>query len=200
MVYFPITDSERNGKGVDGERLIGIARACGVDGAALVGREDIVLNAEFRGMCADNRCGMYGRCYMCPPDVGPIEELMARVRGYEQGLLYQVISPLEDSFDLEGMAAAKRRMVAVSQRLLDALGPVLGEGALHLAAGGCGLCERCAKESGTPCPHPDRALASLESHGIDVYATTRSTALKYVNGANTVTYFGMVLFSGGNDG
>ena len=29
---------------------------------------------------------------------------------------------------------------------------------------------------------------------MDVYNTTRSTELKYINGQNTVTYFGMVLF------
>ena len=51
-----------------------------------------------------------------------------------------------------------------------------------------------------PCRHPDRALASLESYGMDVYNTTRSTPLQYINGANTVTYFGMVLYSGKNDG
>ena len=36
---------------------------------------------------------------------------------------------------------------------------------------------------------------SLEGYGVDVYNTTKDTPLKYINGQNTVTYFGMILFS-----
>ena len=102
---------------MDGERLIQIALECGATKAAIVTQKDIVLNAAFRGMCEANRCGVYGRCYMCPPDVGPIDELMARVRGYERGLLYQTISPLEDSFDIEGMQAAKKAFDAIPGKI-----------------------------------------------------------------------------------
>ena len=185
---------------MDENKLIQAALDCGAAKAAVIEQKNIVLNAAFRDMCEQNRCGAYGKCYMCPPDVGPIEELMVRVRGYEKGLLYQTISPLEDSFDIEGMGEAKKAFTQVSQRLLDALRPVLGDHALHLAGGGCGLCETCAKMTAEPCRHPDRALASLESYGMDVCNTTRSTPLQYINGANTVTYFGMVLYSEKNDG
>jgi len=177
------------------EKLIQIALDCGATKAVVIGQDDIVLNASFRAMCEANSCGVYGRCYTCPPDVGPIDELMARVRGYEKGLFYQLISPLEDSYDIEGMAEAKKNLVRLSQRLLDELKPILGEDALHLSGGGCGLCEVCGKITNEPCRHPDRALASLESCGMDVYQTTKKTPMKYINGANTVTYFGMVLFS-----
>ncbi|MBQ8955259.1 MAG: DUF2284 domain-containing protein, partial [Clostridia bacterium] len=169
------------------EQLIQIALDCGATKAAVIGQSAIVLNAQFRAMCEANSCGVYGKCYTCPPDVGPIDELMASVRRYDKGLLYQFVGSLEDSYDIEGMAAAKKRFVQVCQRMLDALRPVLGENALHLGGGGCGLCDTCGKVTGEPCRHPDRALASLESYGMDVYNTTRSTPLKYINGANTVT-------------
>ena len=176
------------------EQMIRVALECGATKAAVIGRDDIVLNAEFRALCEANRCGVYGKCYMCPPDVGPVEELMAAIRSYDCALLYQTISPLEDSFDIEGMAEAKKAFFDVSQRRLDELGPKL-DGALHLTCGGCGLCSQCAKVTNEPCRHPDRALASLESYGVDVYNTAKHTQLKYINGPDTVTYFGMVLFS-----
>ena len=182
------------------EKLIQTALDCGAAKAALIDQGDIVLSASFRAMCEANSCGVYGRCYTCPPDVGPIEELMARVRSYDRALLYQTIGALEDSYDVEGMAEAKVRHVAVGQKLLDALSPVLEGGAMHLSGGGCGLCKVCGKITGEPCRHPDRALASLESCGIDVYNTTKHTPLKYINGANTVTYFGMVLFQEAKNG
>ncbi len=180
---------------MDEDLLIQTALECGADKAVVINAESIVLNPEFRNMCEANQCGMYGRCYMCPPDAGSIDTLMAQIGKYEKSLLYQTISPLEDSFDFEGMVEARRAVAGVSQRLLDRLQPVMGKSALHLSVGGCGLCERCAKETGEPCRHPDRALASLESYGVDVYNTVRNTGLKYTNGPNTVTYFGMVLYS-----
>lgn len=177
------------------ERLIQTALDCGATKAVIIRQDAIVLNGEFRAMCEANRCGAYGRCYMCPPDVGPVDELMWKIRSYDKGLFYQIIAPLEDSFDIEGMAEAKKTLVKVSQRLLDAAGPLLGDEALHLSGGGCGLCPVCARVTEEPCRHPDRAMASLESCGVDVYQTTLSTPMKYINGTNTVTYFGMVLYT-----
>ncbi len=182
------------------EQLVQTALDCGASKAVVIRQESIVLNAEFRAMCEANRCGVFGKCYMCPPDTGPIDECMRKIRGYDKGLFYQLIAPLEDSFDIEGMAEAKKALVRVSQRLLDALRPVLGADALHLSGGGCGLCEACAKVTGEPCRHPDRAMPSLESCGMDVYSTVKDTAMKYINGADTVTYFGMVLYHEQNNG
>ena len=191
---------EKQRNGVNEERLVQAALACGADRVALIRQEDVALDGMFRGMCEANRCGLFGRCYMCPPDVGPIDRLMGRLRGYERGLLYSLIAPLRDSFDVEGMEAGKRRMVQVSQALLDALGPLLGDGALHLSCGGCGLCVQCARVMDEPCHHPDRAMASLESYGVDVYTTARNAGLAYTNGPNTVTYFGLVLYGEREDG
>ena len=185
---------------MDEARLIQTALASGATGADMVAGADVALDPSFRALCAQNSCGRYGRCYVCPPDVGPVEELIAQVRSFDRGLLYQTVSPLQDSFDIEGMQAAKARHIRVSQRLLDALKPLLGKDTLHLTVGGCGLCAECAKQKGMPCRHPDRALPSLESHGIDVYNTARHTTLRYVNGRNTVTYFGLVLFWDDNVG
>jgi hypothetical protein len=44
---------------------------------------------------------------------------------------------------------------------------------------------------------PQKALSSLEAYGVDVYQTTQNTGLKYVNGPDTVTFFGMILFHDG---
>ena len=71
---------------------------------------------------------------------------------------------------------------------------LLPENALHLSCGGCRLCQRCAKEDGEPCRMPEKAMSSLEGYCVDVYNTTKDTPLKYINGQNTVTYFGAILF------
>lgn len=130
---------------------------------------------------------------MCPPDIGEIDALMSRLKGYEKGLLYQTIYAIEDSFDIEGMGEAATNHARVSQAVNDAVKPLL-PGNLHLSCGGCNLCERCAKLDGQPCRMPEKALPPMEGYGIDIYQTVKPTALKYTNGQNTVTFFGIVLF------
>ncbi|MBQ9968067.1 MAG: DUF2284 domain-containing protein [Oscillospiraceae bacterium] len=173
--------------------LTQLALDCGAYGAELLPVDKIVLNGGFRALCEQNSCGNYGKTYMCPPYIGTIEELMEQVRGYDCALLYQTVAPLEDSFDFEGMTEGGRQHALVSRAIHAALPPELGE-VLHMAGGGCKLCERCAKADDLPCRHPEEALGSLSAYGVDVYNTAKATRLKYINGQNTVTYFGMVLF------
>lgn len=175
------------------QEMIDIALDAGALKATVIDVSSIVLNAAFRDICKSNGCGMYGRCWMCPPDIGDIDLLMAEVRKYRYGLLYQTVSDIEDSFDIEGMQEAGKRHVMVSQRL-EAFLMLQLDKHLHLSCGGCRLCERCAKVDGLPCRDPERAMPSMEGYGIDVYNTCKTTELKYINGQNTVTYFGIVLF------
>lgn len=174
--------------------LIETALSCGAAKAAVIAGDQIDLNDEYRRICESNGCGGYGRCWMCPPHTGTIEENMAAVRSFPKGLLFQTIGQLEDSFDIEGMQEAKRIHLQVCQRLLDATKPVFTGRTLYLGAGGCGLCETCAIIQNEPCRFPDRAMPPMEGYGIGVANTASSTELKYINGQNTVTYFGLVLF------
>lgn len=168
---------------------------CGAQRAVAVRREDIRYDLIFREICRGNACGGWGACWMCPPDVGPAEELIEQARRFPGGVLYQNVYPLEDSFDYEGMMDARRAHQACSMRIAQ----VLPEGVLHLSVGGCGVCERCAKKDGEKCRFPDKALPSLEAYCINVYDTAENAGLKYINGQDTVTYFGMVLFGEDQD-
>ena len=148
-------------------------------------------------MCASNACGNYGRCWMCPPDIGPIDELMAQVKTYDTALVYQTVGQLEDSYDFEGMMDAAADHNRLVQFIREYLSPAsFGEefsAILHLGAGGCHVCETCAKKTGEPCRFPDKALPSLEAYGINVSKLASAAGMKYINGQNTVTYFGAVL-------
>lgn len=174
--------------------LVADALRLGADRAAVIAADQIETDRVFRDMCAANACGVYGKCWMCPPDVGEIETLMAEVKKYDYALVYQCIGHLEDSFDVEGMAEAKKTHRVLSQSL-RAVFREAGIGCvLHLGAGGCGVCNPCAKVKGEPCTHPDLAMSSLEAYGINVSRMAQAAGMKYINGANTVTYFGAVLF------
>lgn len=181
------------------QKFINTAVSLGADKAAIIPGKGVVTSPEFRKACQANACGYYGRCWMCPPDVGSIHALIERVRGYSWALVYQSIHQLEDSLDIEGMQQASQRHGTVSRAIERALRPALPEGYLHLICGGCQFCDACAKRDGQPCRAPGEARASLESHGIDVYHTVEGTGLRYINGTDTVTYFSMILFGEAQD-
>ena len=166
----------------------------GAHKANVINVSDIVLECEFRAMCEANLCGVFGKCYMCPPDVGDIDVLMRRVGEFRFVLVYQIVGAIKGNFDFDGMTVAKRRSFTLAQEL-RAVFSVRGiKKALHLGVGGCGVCEVCAKLSGEPCRHPELALSSLEAYGVNVSELACAAGMRYINGENTVTYFGAVLF------
>ena len=174
--------------------LIQMAKEVGASGAVNLDARNIVLDPQFREICRSNSCGRYGRCYTCPPDLGDLDELMKRIRQYPCAVLYQTIAPLEDSFDFEGMMEAGAEHSQLGVRIHRKLKSMLGQEFFHLSSG-CHLCEVCAKVENLPCRHPEWALPAMEGCGVDVYQTVKDTELKYINGVNTVTYFGLILFT-----
>ena len=163
--------------------------------ASIIDASKIRTDPVFREICATNACGMYGKCYMCPPDVGNIDELMAQVGNYDYALVYQTVTELEDSFDFEGMIEAQKKSYPLAQSLRKIFADLNVTKVLHLGAGGCGVCETCAKRTGEPCRFPEKAMPSLEAYGINVSELAKAAGMKYINGQDTVTYFGAVLFS-----
>ena len=157
----------------------------------------VETDASFREMCRQNACGLWGKCWTCPPDVGDIVTMMAHLRTYSHVLVYQTVGQLEDSVDFENMIRAGNAHNGLAQSLRSVFKESGIQTVLHLGAGGCRVCGVCARRTGEPCRHPDLAMSSLEAYGIDVYQSTAPTELHYMNGKNTVTYFGAVLFQGG---
>lgn len=161
-------------------------------GAAAV--KDIAFDRRFREMCESNACGNYGRCYMCPPYAGDIDELIEKARSFHTAIIYQTVNELEDSYDFEGMMAAGQQTNDIAQALNAWLKENGVSEYLHLGAGGCRACEKCAKIDNLPCRHPEQAMASLETYGVNVSELAKQSGMKYINGKDTVTFFGGIFF------
>lgn len=176
------------------DQLAADVLALGATRAIVICADAVETDAAFRDMCAVNACGMYGKCWMCPPAVGPIDEMMAEIRAYRHVLVYQTVGELEDSYDFEGMQEAGKRHNLLAQKLRKLFADRDAASPLHLGAGGCRICPTCAKRTDEPCRHPDLAMSSLEAYGINVSRLAAAAGMKYINGQNTVTYFGAVFF------
>ena len=176
------------------EELIRLALENGADKAQVIAQQQIVMSPVFREICESNGCGNYGKCWMCPPDAGDIDALMNEAQSYQKALVYQTVGKLEDSYDFEGMMEAARLHNELSRALAKWFATLPFAKKLHLGAGGCHMCGVCAKRTNEPCRHPELAMPSLETYGIDVSELAASSGMKYINGQNTVTYFGALLF------
>lgn len=154
--------------------------------------KEIKFFPELRQACEQNRCGSFGKNWTCPPHCGEINELIAEASGYRKALVFQSVYTLEDSYDIEGMNEAHmlfRKLTNQVAHLFSSANPPVK----LLSAGGCNICEQCGAIKNIPCRFPDIAYSSLEAHGIQVSELAASCGMKYINGANTVTYFGAVL-------
>ena len=169
------------------------ARMAGASKTALIKTEEIVFDSHFRQMCESNSCGIYGRSHSCPPAIGEANDLIDNVKSYRYAFIYQTVSTIEDSFDIEGMGQARLAIFSIASKLSEITRNV-GINALHLSAGACSICERCTKIDGLPCRFPNLMISSLEAHCIDVTSLARASDMRYTNGDNTVTYFGAVFF------
>ena len=167
-------------------------QAAGITGFGVIDPREIVFGQEIRDICANNGCGQYGKTWCCPPHQGTLEECRARCLSYSHALVFQTVYPIEDSFDYEGMVEAGRDFKQVTERLYALAKPVLPK-FLLLSNEGCGRCEKCTCPD-APCRFPEKLFPAVEGYGIYVNKLAESAGLKYINGKNTVTYFGMLLY------
>ena len=148
---------------------------------------------EVRKMCEVNTCQQYGKTWACPPAIGTVDECRQKIQAYDTMLLFSVKYDLEDSFDYEGMKEGMAHFKQICRALHEALEPHL-ESFLILSNEGCDLCESCTYPN-APCRFPNRSHGSLEGYGILVSEVAKQAGIHYINGANTVTYFGALLLS-----
>ncbi len=164
---------------------IGFSQAAPLDVATLTPLDAV------RDMCAANRCGLYGRCWTCPPGCGSLAENVGAMRQFSSGVLVQTTMSLEDDFDYPTMQACgndhRERFLALNDQLRASF-----PGMLALGAGGCRLCEACAYPD-SPCRMPEKALSSMEAYGLLVSEVCQNNGLAYYYGPGTITYTGCYL-------
>ncbi len=175
------------------ENLVNICIEAGAFKAYIIPTDDIPFDADLRSYCEANICGNYGKNYACPPNVGDSQELIDKAKSYEKALVFQTVTQIEDSFDFEGMKEAARKHSKVADTINKEIGKQF-DIYLQLTAGECTVCETCALTEDRPCRFPGKAISSLEAYCMNVSTLAERCQMKYINGQNTVTYFGAFLF------
>jgi len=174
--------------------LVKLCLDSGAHHAAQTETERLSFSETFLTLCEQNVCGRYGKNYTCPPHVGKISDLIRQIQAHKTAVMWQTIHDLEDSYDFEGMTRGKQLHNKITLEIAEKARELMVPDLLVLGAGGCFLCGRCAVQTQEPCRFPQRAISSLEAYGMNVSKVEETTGLKYINGANTVTYFSGMFF------
>ena len=165
----------------------------GMTGAGFVAVPQLPFSPEVRGYCEQNKCGQYGKTWACPPAFGSVDACKARCAAYDQMLVFAKCYPLADSFDFEGMLAAKEDFAALA-RQFGAYCARQSIAGLLLGNEGCSRCAKCTYPD-SPCRFPDELIYSLEGFGLRVDLLAQAAGIAYHGGPNTVTYFGGFLLN-----
>jgi predicted metal-binding protein len=197
-IYVMIGKNNRmiSGRGImDAEEILTLIQKQSFDQIEVFDVGLLSFQEDVRDMCRMNSCGRYGKTWNCPPHAGSLEELSGICRKYNSGILFNMVSKLDDSFDWEGMvragaaicdAVAKvNALIREDARLTDYR--LFGSGA-------CYNCEKCTYPD-APCRYPDKLFLPIEACGINVMELAKNAGLRYINGVNTVTFFGMLLYN-----
>ena len=163
----------------DMKRFIALALKMGVLEAKEIDPRSIVVKNWVRLKCQYG-CGNYGKSLTCPPYSPTPEETRAILKGYSHVILMRL--PDESTGTHDKVAKLERRV------FLDGYHSAFGIVA--------GPCERCRKCNLKHCVYPRLARPSMESSGIDVYATARKNGF-HIKVLKTrrqkPTYFGLLL-------
>lgn len=176
---------------MDYQTLNDIAVRSGFTATAPLDVSTIELKSDVRKMCEENTCGMYDRCWSCPPGCGSLEECGERLRGFTRGILVQTSGEVEDSFDFEAMAEIKEEHAEHFETMYKQLREQ-GARVLALSAGGCTTCKKCTYPD-APCRFPEKMVSSMEAYGMLVLEVCKANGLKYYYGSDRMAYTGCFL-------
>lgn len=154
--------------------------------------DDIVFAGEARAICREE-CPRYGKSWSCPPGVGTVEECRRECAGYEGVLVFSTIAEVQDIENMEETLATRKGHEAVTRQVQAILKRHFKE-TLPLSGESCEFCEKCAYPDG-PCRYPEHRISCVEGYGIVVPSLAEKAGIEFDNGYNTVTWFGLVLFT-----
>ena len=165
---------------------------------AMLPVNELVFSQDLLDLCKTNTCGNYNKSWTCPPVCETMEEQRNKIQSYKTVFVFTTKHDIEDSFDYEGMSRAGEFHSKLTIEVKEKLDMQTNSDNLIFAAGSCPVCKN---ETGKPCAfpepcrHPDKKIGSIEAAGINVTELSKAAKIAYNNGANTVTFFSMVLLN-----
>jgi predicted metal-binding protein len=197
----------------DAKELCELAIKNGASNVRLIKARQVIVDERVLLKCRYPPCMWYGQCLMCPPFTPSPEEFLKYLQKYRYAIIVQLEFPypeelakniksenvtLPDLFKTMGHKLENyideswmqlHKIVTTIEREAFNRGYYF---ATSFVATSCRLCEKC--NPNMPCKHPFEARPSMESVGIDVYATAKKAGLETTfTPRERITLTGLVL-------
>ena len=141
----------------------------------------------LRQGCEANDCGKYGTNWCCPPGIGDIDQVEAKVKAWRKGVMLQFITEAVDgSVNPAMFKEVASAFSAMVQKYYAAVKKEEKE-CYMLGRGSCLLCKECTYPD-APCRYPEKITPCLSSHGINVYKLWDSSGYRRGNLGETDFY------------
>jgi predicted metal-binding protein len=172
------TTSKKSSTKMSEREIVRAAIELGAKKAKIIAPQKVVTGHWVRWKCSYG-CSGYQSNLMCPPYTPLPAQTREMLDQYKRAVIFEA-----DKGEPKKIAPALEKKLFL-QGFYKAFG---------MGAGPCRLCETCAFEQG--CRHPDDTRPSMESCGIDVFATARDhgfTINVVCAQKDPQHYFGLVL-------
>ncbi len=158
---------------------------------AFINIADITFLDQVRYICK-TECPQYGKSWSCPPAVGTVEECKKRCRQYTGGFMFTTIAEVNDIANMEETLATRMEHEKITRQVRDLFAEQT-EAMQVLSTESCAICKKCAYPD-APCRHPEKMFPCIESYGILVTDLAEKYGISFMNGANVVTWFSLLLY------
>lgn len=154
--------------------------------------QEIQFSDRVRSICREE-CPRYGKSWSCPPGVGTVESCQKRCMEYDGAFVFTTVAEVNDASNMEETLATRGAHEAVTCQIQEIFSRY-GQKTLAMSGESCSICENCAYPD-APCRFPEKMIPCIEGFGIIVPLLAEKAGIEFDNGGNTVTWFGMVLFT-----
>ncbi|MGI6360058.1 MAG: DUF2284 domain-containing protein [Acholeplasmatales bacterium] len=148
--------------------------------------ENIVFDESLIKYCEKNICGLYKKTWVCSPEARNHYKL-DRIKNSKEIIIFSRIYKLKDPSNAD-------EEIKDFKALLKRFKKLTSKNDLLFGIGGCEICGVCTYPNNA-CRYPNKTIFPLSIIGIDVLKTATKNKLKYDNGPNTTTLFGMLFIN-----
>ena len=176
------------------EKILDVIKGYNPSQVGVVDFSCLKFEEKIREFCKQNSCGRYGKSWVCPPGCGSVKELEAECKKYSNAIIFNIVKELKDSFDWDGMMEGGRVLSELINNINEALKNNGFADYRLFGSSSCNDCEECTYPD-RPCKFQEKLFTPIEACGINVMETAQKAGLDYMNGQDTVTFFGMLFYN-----
>ncbi len=153
---------------------------------------EIDFSQKVRTVCEMNDCGMYGKRWVCPPAIGPVDDRIRALKNYPDAFVLSTVAELPDAYYFDAGLKSRHMHEDITYQVKEIFKKSYAD--VFVLSTGCMVCPTCTYPD-APCRHPGKAFSTIESHGIHIMQLAKKLAMDFDFGPQTIVYFSIIFYA-----